>query len=392
MLGAGILMQESGLGLMEDKNMKILHVASHWGVYRGGAVQLSRIAMEQKKRGNKVGIVFPDKYLKNPYKRYKDVGSWNFLRKYGIKIQPIRFSASGGHKRLVQHILKEKYDIIHAHRNEALLSTTRSLMKYDIPIIAQRGTITKPDKPHLIAGFRSKNVKAIVTVANAVKKMMTQVIGKDKKNIIHTVYGSVDTKLFAPRNPDMKILDKLNLPENAKIIGSLSSYRKTKKIDNILYSLKELIKEDPLIYGVFLGSKLHKKIIPLAKKLGIMTKCRFLGHQSNIIPYISIFNLNIVAANDQEGLSGVLRESLSMGIPSISTDCAGNNEIIVNKQTGLLIPVDDINALTNAIQWSFSNKKASMEMAERGRKWVLDNCTPDVQVNRLDKIYSQAVN
>jgi len=369
--------------------MKILHVASHWGMYRGGAVQLTRIAIEQQKRGHEVSVAFSDKYLKNPLQRYRDINSWKFLEKYGVKSLPVRYRGAFGHKRFLKLFLKERFDIIHVHRNEALLKTTKALSGYDVPIVAQRGTISKPNKPHLIKAFRSNNVKAIIAVAEAVKNSMVETIGADKKDIIHSIYGSVDVDLFSPKRPDLDILRELNLPQKAKIIGSLSSYRKSKKIENLLYSLEHLLKEDKHIYGIFLGSDLHKTIIPLSKQLGIEKNCRFLGYRADIRPYLSIMNVSVVAASGQEGLSGVLRESLAMEIPVISTDCAGNNEIVDDKKTGLLIPVDQLDELTDAIRWSFENHLESKEMAKNGRKWILENCTPKVQAQQLDKIYNK---
>ncbi|MCP3932610.1 MAG: glycosyltransferase family 4 protein [Bacteroidetes bacterium] len=370
--------------------MKILHVASHWGLYRGGAVQLSRIAIEQQRRGHHVTVVFSDKYLKNPYKRYKDISSWKSLETHGVRCRPLRYRGFIGYKRLLKFVIKEKFDLVHVHRNEALLNTTKALLGYDIPVIAQRGTISKPDKPSLMAGFQAKNVKAIVTVADAVKKSVIDTLGLEEKNNVYTIYGSVDIEFFSPRSPDLTIYRELKIPVNAKIIGSLSSYRKTKNIEHILYALKELLTEDSNIYGIFLGLDLHKSIIPLSKQLGIENHCRFLGHQSDITRYLSIMDVSVMTANGQEGLSGVIRESLAMEIPVISTDCAGNNEIIKHKETGLLIPVDDLDELIHAMRWSFENSEKVMQMAKNGRKWVLENCTPEVQVDRLDVIYKSA--
>ena len=94
------------------------------------------------------------------------------------------------------------------------------------------------------------------------------------------------------------------------------------------------------------------------------------------------------AANAQEGLSGVLRESLAMEIPVISTRCAGNEEIIKHGETGLIIPVDDQAALRNAIRWALDNPGKMRTMAQKGRQWVVDHCSAKAQADQLTRIYS----
>ena len=50
-----------------------------------------------------------------------------------------------------------------------------------------------------------------------------------------------------------------------------------------------------------------------------------------------------------ENHSIALLEACAAGIPSIATDCGGNNETIRNHHTGIIIPVDDENAIYSAI-------------------------------------------
>ena len=373
--------------------MKILHVASHWAVIRGGAIQLSRMAEEQHRRGHDVTVVFPDQLFRNPIVRKKNLDSWKALGAKGVKVKKTGFRSIFGVTRLGLFLKKNAFDIIHVHRNEALIKTTKALELKQIstPVVVQRGTITPPCKAHLLSAFKSPNVKAYTVVAKAVKNSLINALGKNREKMIHIVYGSVDIDKFFPRQEDKNILSRLGFPENAKIIGSLSSYRKSKRLDLLLNVLSAIMAKHKNIYAVFLGANMHKEIIPLAKKLGIYKKCYFAGFQEDIRPWLSIMDLSVVAADDQEGLSGVLRESLSMEIPAVSTSCAGNIEIIQHEKTGLLVPVNDGKALENSILWAVSHPEEMQQMAKNGRKWVKSNCSVTIQVNKLDEIYTSLV-
>lgn len=371
--------------------MKILHVASHWAVIRGGAIQLFRIATEQHLRGHDVTVLFPDQFFRNPVLRKKNLDSWKPLARTGVKVEKSGFRSINGVRRLGSFLKNNHFDLIHVHRNEALIKVTKAvdLIKISTPVVVQRGTITRPRKDHLLSAFNSPAVKAYIVVASAVKDVLVQVLDQSRHKMIHVVYGSVDIDRFSYRTPDQKIISQMNFPDKAKIIGSLSSYRKSKRLDLLLIALAKIMEQDKKVRAVFLGENMHKEIIPLAKQLGIYEKIYFAGFQADIRPWLSVMDLSIVSADDQEGLSGVLRESLSMEIPAVSTACAGNIEIIQHKKTGLLIPVNDEEALEKSIIWALDHPNAMKKMAKKGREWVVSHCSVKIQVNQLDKIYSE---
>lgn len=61
-----------------------------------------------------------------------------------------------------------------------------------------------------------------------------------------------------------------------------------------------------------------------------------------------------------ENHSIALLEACAAGIPSVATDCGGNSEIVSHQKTGLLVPVNDSEALSNAILDMLKPKKLEM--------------------------------
>jgi len=108
----------------------------------------------------------------------------------------------------------------------------------------------------------------------------------------------------------------------------------------------------------------------LAVELGVETYVNFLGFQENPLKYINRSS-RFVMSSRYEGFGNVLVEALACGKPVISTNCNyGPSEIIDDPKYGILVPVDDIDSLSDAIVQSIKTeydaevlKKRAMEFS-----------------------------
>lgn len=374
----------------QNTAMRILHVATHHGVYRGGAVQVCRMAATQRRRGHEVTVI--GNLLKRGGARSSegDLASWQPLVEAGVPFQAVDFSGLSGARRLRRLIQAGRFDILHAHRDEALVASWLATWRLDRPVlIAQRGTTSNPPR-WAARAFRSRRVGRVVAVAEAVgKELASAVPGVAQK--IRVVYGSVDLEAFSPRKPMLELRRELSIPDGARVIGSISAYRKAKGFDVLLDALGEVFREEQDVHAVFLGLGVAKRIEPLAVQRGLKDRCHFVGHRRDVADWISFMDLTVVSATKREGLSGVIRESLAMEVPVVSTDCSGNREIARDRETALLVPIEDSGALAQALRWALAHPEEMRTMAKAGRRWVQEHCAPDVQAEALERVYHEAL-
>lgn len=87
----------------------------------------------------------------------------------------------------------------------------------------------------------------------------------------------------------------------------------------------------------------------LAASLGLQDMVVFMGFQEN--PYVYMRDARFfVLSSKNEGLPQVLIEALTCGTPLVSFDClSGPAEIVEHEQNGLLVPDQDVPALTQAM-------------------------------------------
>lgn len=119
------------------------------------------------------------------------------------------------------------------------------------------------------------------------------------------------------------------------------------------------------------------KLQNLAEQLGIADKVTWLGAQSqqrvlNQYRQADIFILGsrITEDGDRDGLPNVLMEAQSQHVACIATAISGIPELIIDQQTGLLVPPEDINATSQALQQLITQPEWRQTLAEAGYKRV----------------------
>ncbi|NMA66488.1 MAG: glycosyltransferase family 4 protein [Clostridiaceae bacterium] len=87
-----------------------------------------------------------------------------------------------------------------------------------------------------------------------------------------------------------------------------------------------------------------------------------------------------VLSSDYEGLSNALLEAMMMGLPCISTDCAGSNEVIIDGENGLLVPVGNTEKLASAMKKLIENKELAANLGNNAKKSSETFCCESVIV------------
>lgn len=96
-------------------------------------------------------------------------------------------------------------------------------------------------------------------------------------------------------------------------------------------------------------------------------KIHLMGKTSNVVNAIQNA-WTTVLSSDFEGIPNALLESMSLGVPSISTDCSpgGAAMLIRNKENGLLTPKNDAKALADAMEYMILHQQEAERMGEKG--------------------------
>ncbi len=89
----------------------------------------------------------------------------------------------------------------------------------------------------------------------------------------------------------------------------------------------------------------------------------------------------ITLTGKMEGIPVAIMEALAAGLPVIATEISGIPELVIDHQTGFLVPPEDEIALADRLQYVFENLEQARAMAANGRQLVLEeyNLAKNVQ-------------
>ncbi|MEA3249109.1 MAG: glycosyltransferase [Patescibacteria group bacterium] len=101
---------------------------------------------------------------------------------------------------------------------------------------------------------------------------------------------------------------------------------------------------------IILGEGFERQMLQdLAKELGIESKIDFIGFRENPYPFMQVADL-FVMSSLWEGFGIAHAEAMACGAPVVFTDCDnGPSEIVEDGVSGLLVPIQDVDALADAI-------------------------------------------
>ncbi|GEM_PF-126350 len=112
----------------------------------------------------------------------------------------------------------------------------------------------------------------------------------------------------------------------------------------------------------------------LAERLGIQGRIRFIGWQSHdrLVEHYAWANLFLFPSR-HEGMPNAVLEAMASGLPVIASRISGNEELVVDRETGLLVPSENVDALREALRILILDADMRQWMGAASRRRVEDN-------------------
>jgi len=208
--------------------------------------------------------------------------------------------------------------------------------------------------------YKFPNVKKIITCSSGIEKKLNNNYSlKNTKTIYNPLNLDYITKELLAANPFefdyVLAMGRLDRQKGFDIL--IKSFAKT--------NLRKRVKL------VILGEgEERKNLEKLIIKLDLKSQVLLFGKADNPFIYMKYAKFFILSSR-YEGFANVLLEALACKIPIIAADCkTGPSEIIESEENGLLVPVEDEEALKLAMEKLFYDRELYKRLRANTRKSI----------------------
>ena len=147
-------------------------------------------------------------------------------------------------------------------------------------------------------------------------------------------------------------------------------------------------------YTIIAGGRDQENILYQIHDLGLNECVSFINDKlshDEVLKKVSECDLFLLPSLE-EGISNAVLEAMALGIPVISTDCGGMNEIINNGENGFLVPVRNVDSMAGAIRnFRVLDKENKRNIIRNARETITRNHLVSHQIDQFKNFYSKII-
>lgn len=226
-------------------------------------------------------------------------------------------------------------------------------------------------------------------VAEAQRRYMVDELGYPERKI-RIIYNGVDPASFSVHD-DRSVRAELGLSETSTVVGIVAALRPEKDHATLLQAARIVVDAVPTASVLIVGDgPMRPELEKLCASLKITSNVRFAGKRDDIsviLPAIDIFTLSSATV---ECFPISLLEAMACARPAVCTNVGGIGEMIVDGETGYLVPPRDPEHLAARLLDLLNNPTMARQMGIAGRQRLEKNFTLHASVTAAQAAIEEA--
>lgn len=271
-------------------------------------------------------------------------------------------------------VKRERYDLVHSFlwRSDATVALMALLSGFRAIVCSERGDRSAEGDtwPRQIYDRFVVFPRARGVCANSRFSMRRLIELGCPPGKTHVIPNGVDLGRIdaAPR---ASLADILAVPSDVRLVGYVGRLHWNKGVDTLLEAFAPLRRRHRQVHLVIAGDGPERETLQvLARRLGIDGAVTFAGYHGAPARLMKGFDVGVLPTVQSESCSNTVLEYMACGVPVVATDVGGNPELVVDGDTGWLVPPRDPAALAEALTQALEDPARAAAAGERGRERV----------------------
>lgn len=296
-------------------------------------------------------------------------------------------------RRIAAVVRKDKVDLIHSHLpDQNFFSCLVGRWTGRKTVATYHGVVELTRGHRRRAAIKRRWVRhsaaAVVSVCDHVGRLLEQ-DGFPKRKL-RRIYNGIDAARYVSSN-NGRVRHELGFPPGAPVVGMVANLRPSKGHEYFIRAARQVAAAVPEARFVAAGDTHPQLIGPmrgLLAEMDLEDRFFFLGFRSDVADILSAIDV-FVLPSTSEGFPLVTLEAMAAGKPLVATRTGGTDEIVVDGETGYLVPPADAGALAGRILALLTDPPRAAEFGRRGRERVNRSFTLAGMTREYEKLYDE---
>lgn len=367
---------------MKDSRIKILHVTFNMGI--GGTEQVIRQIIENSDA---------EKFSHEILCIDGQVGSLGReLEANGVHVECTQRQAGTDFKLLwfMRRLIKQrKINVMHCHQYTPYFYGVLSALFAGVRVVFTEHGRFYPDRHNIKRRFINPLLALGTDCITAISRSTADALAEyeymphDKIQLIYNGIKAIDIA----GKPRDDLLRELGLSPDYRYIGTISRLEPIKNQTMMIKAFCIVKKHIPDLKLVLIGDGAKMNDLKHQAKLaGLDGDVIFTGYLDAPQRFIDLFDIFLLSSFS-EGASMTLLEAMSLSKPCVVTDVGGNPEIVIDRQTGVVVPSDDVEMFSTSIQHLLKDDSLRTAYGKSGKERFTENFTASLMINKYQSIY-----
>jgi glycosyltransferase involved in cell wall biosynthesis len=350
----------------------------------GMELVVARLANDLAARGHKVGITvtMEEGSLANPL---RDSG-------HDVMLVPAPgLRTNWRAELLIARFRARRPDVVHVHSG-VWLKAARAARAAGVGRVVHtvHGLLDRePWYSESLKRMAARSTDVVVAVSEPLRRYLVDVVGLADRQVV-TVLNGIDTATFRPGPRDAEFRRRLGIAPDGIVIGHVARLAPIKNQILLIDAFAALLARVPTATLVIVGDGPERaSLVARTRQLGVESSVRFAGEVADTAPVYREFDVFVLSSR-AEGTSMSILESLASGVCVVATSVGGNPALLHDGECGVLVPSEDLTALTNAIAGVVHDPDRRHSFGEAGRRHVQLNYAASSVVDRYVDLYRGA--
>lgn len=202
----------------------------------------------------------------------------------------------------------------------------------------------------------------------------------------------LDVDYFRPAASDPDLRMELGVPEGHLLVGLVSYLRSYKGHEYFIEAARIIAsKRDDVTFVIVGEGPEEQSIRAMIGQLRLERRIRMLGFRDDLLNVFRSLDVFAIPSIEGDTIPQVLMQALAVGIPVVSTTVGSIPDVVIEGETGFVVPPRDAGALAEQIAVLLDDPALRARMGAQGRSLVERSYSLERMLDRLERVYDRLV-